>query len=145
MKISFTVHGPPVPKERPRVFRDSATGESRGTTPKRTDKYEAHVGMCALAARALADRGSVSSWPQKSKAYAIELRVFTESKARGDLDNYLKSILDGCQGVLFGTDRRVRRAAVSVDIDVRYPRVEVKIWALDDPSDVSVDIVEHAF
>ncbi len=115
-EVRFIVLGPPVPKERPRV-------SGRGRTPDRTRAYERHVGICALAAR----QALRETWPVDGCLYAIELRIFEAPRQRGDVDNYLKSILDGCQGVLYGNDRRIKSASVTVDVDRDTPRAEVRI------------------
>jgi len=119
--IAFTVPGPPVPKERPRV------GKNGGRTPARTAAYEKHVGFCALAARSSLSK----TWPIDADAYEITLEIHELPKSRGDLDNYMKSILDGMQGILYGTDRRVRKATVTVSVDRLKPRAEVMIKVLE--------------
>lgn len=124
--LSFTVPRPPVPKERPRVFA------GRGTTPQRTRDYEIDVRAYATAARLKHDaerRQNCRTWPLNAEAYEVTIRVCREPKARGDADNYVKAILDGCQGALFANDCRVTRLVCEIHADAERPRVEVEITA----------------
>ena len=115
---TFTVLGRPVGKQRPRV-----TG--RGTfTPSETLDYERQVFSAALAAGVRAGSGPV----------AVNVRIWPPSR-RGDVDNWLKSVLDGLARapVLDGDDwTRVRRASAEVvAVDARQPRVDVTVTMLE--------------
>lgn len=132
MRLSFTVNGPPVPKERARVVtRTNASGVSktRGVTPTRTRAHENLVGMVALAARS-----HVSAWPWQDKAarFGISIRVY-RSIDRGDLSNYEKAIEDGCNGVLWPDDAQIRRRGEGgiYACEKGKERVEVDVWTLD--------------
>lgn len=117
VRLTFTVPGPPVPKARPRVSKRG------GYTPSETCAYERLVGIHALAAR----QRLHDPWPRDARAYAVTIRIFEPPKARGDLDNYVKSLADGMQSVLYGTDRRIRKLNASVDVDRERPRAEIEI------------------
>lgn len=103
MNLSFVVPGAPVPKARARVsLRKGRDGKTRvrAHTPKRTSAYEQRVGMFARAARP-------RDWPTRCE-YQVSFIAYPEAD-RGDIDNYLKSILDGAQGVLWVNDKSVRK------------------------------------
>jgi Holliday junction resolvase RusA-like endonuclease len=94
--VTFTVIGPPRPKERPRVT-------SRGTfTPARTLQYE----------RAVAAVGSLHcgpGWDRDGMYYVRFVFVFA-SRRRRDVDNCLKAALDGLNGVAWRDDEQVETA-----------------------------------
>ena len=121
MRLTFTIAGPPVPKARARVTRFGGT-----YTPAKTRAYETHVGTCAMAAR-LATRGWV-----RTAHYRVALDVYREHR-RGDLDNYAKSVIDGCNSILWDDDRQIRDLRVVLHDcadDGSAPRVEVAIEVL---------------
>lgn len=90
---TFDVPGTPRPKGRPRVT-------SRGTyTPKRTKAWEQAVGMSALVAGVRPCAGPVS----------VELWLC--GLLRGDLDNYIKAIMDGLNRVAYHDDAQVVQLA----------------------------------
>ncbi len=87
----FTVPGRPVPKGRPRFKNGHAY------TPKKTREYEDLV-----AYHSLHKQGSFPEGPVR-----VTLSFHTKSKA--DLDNLIKSVLDGVQlAGVFKDDRQVR-------------------------------------
>ena len=92
MKVTFAVQGPPVPLARPRF------GKGRVYTPKRSQQHKTRIGYAALAVRP-------QGWQRKG-AYRVQADFYV-LKGRGDVDNYLKCVLDGLQGVLFNDDRDV--------------------------------------
>ena len=94
--IRFEVAGKPVPKKRPRVT-------SRGTyTPKETVSYERSIAWAAKAA--------VGCMAPTDKQCSVSLS-FYETKA--DIDNLIKSALDGMNGVIFIDDRQVHHVEAS--------------------------------
>lgn len=50
---------------------------------------------------------------------------------RGDLDNYLKSMLDGLQGNLYENDKQIAEIHAYKRIDRKNPRVELLAWEED--------------
>lgn len=97
--LFFWVPGRPVPKARPRVVQHGRE-RAHGFTPRQTKEWEQHVGVFALQARQRAPR-----WPLGAR-YAVELEV-RRADGKGDLDNQIKSALDGCNGILWGDDGQV--------------------------------------
>lgn len=132
--ITFTVPGEPVAKGRARAFvRGGHVGHY---TPEKTVKYEKLVGEVAKQAMgamkptegavALVVRaymGIPVSWSQR-KQRAAEFGEITPTK-RPDLDNIVKAIKDGANGVTWKDDSQV----IDVRASKRYgtPRVEVEV------------------
>lgn len=97
--MTLTVHipGRPVPKGRPRFTRSG-----RAYTPKRTREYQRKV-----ADHALVSRNAERTWPTDARYHVrVTAHVLTE-RSPGDVDNYAKAALDGCNGVLWLDDRQV--------------------------------------
>jgi len=133
MRLSFVVHGPPVPKARARVVQNVdpllGTTKAHGYTPTKSADYEKHVGMIALA-----ERMKARKWPalDRSVRIGLSVRVY-RSREQGDLDNFIKSVKDACNGVLWADDWQVRRfGECSVDeCEKGKERIEVDVWTLD--------------
>lgn len=87
----FWVPGKPVVKQRPRLSHGHVY------TPATTSAYEEFVGVCAKAAGAVPLDGDV----------AITIFVFVQSGRHGDIDNYVKAVLDGLNGIAYRDDRQV--------------------------------------
>lgn len=131
MQLSFTVYGPPVGKQRPRF------AGGRVYTPQETLNYEASVRMAAMAAARRKRSWSVQS------TYTVLLRAFFKNNVRPDIDNVLKSVLDGMQpaskqplDVVYDSDKRV--IATCATVHLGDPRVEVTVI------DQSLDVVSAA-
>lgn len=114
--LSFTIPGAPRGKGRPRATR---FGKGvRLYTDAKTASYE---GLVALAAQtALADREPMAgplcisvlvklAVPQSASRKAREamLSGVQPPAKKPDLDNIVKAVLDGCNGVAFGDDAQV--------------------------------------
>ncbi len=116
--VDFTVPGDPVAKGRPRFAR---VGKGvRAITPAKTRAYEDIVAITATQAMkskrlepfagplSVAIAVSVpapASWSKKRKAAAYEHDYLPTR--RPDLDNYVKAILDGCEGIVWHDDAQV--------------------------------------
>lgn len=93
----------PIAKQRPRMHR------GRAFTPQRTQDFEARV-----AAEWPKDK-TVMNNPCRvvihlvAKSFTVEVIELEGDlpKMRGDIDNYVKSILDGLNGVAFADDKQV--------------------------------------
>ena len=142
IRLSFTVHGPPVPKARARVVGVSANlfallcgrcksivGKAHAVTPTKTRDYEKHVQMVAWGARS---HCSAWPWQDKTTRYGIAIRVY-RSRDAGDLGNYEKTIEDALNGVLWPDDRKLhaRGEGGIFACEKGRERVEVEVWTLD--------------
>lgn len=114
--IDFIVYGAPQGKGRPRVGRIGSN--VRMFTPAKTLAYEglvAHCGAQAMAGRALID-GPVelrllidvqipASWSKRKHAQALSGEILPTTKP--DVDNVIKAIGDGLNGVVWRDDVQV--------------------------------------
>ena len=137
MRISITVPGEPVAKARPRFTRNGHV-----YTPKKTAYFETAVKMLAIRAMKSKQpiRGAVSlsvsfflpipqSWSLTKKTQAIAGKLRHTKKA--DLDNLVKSISDGMNGIVFADDAQID----AIYARKRYstePRTEITVEAEDD-------------
>ena len=143
-QIAFTIPGEPVAKGRARAF--VRAGRVAHYTPAKTENYEARVAIFARQAMAgaLPLAGAVSlsvvarfsipaSWSKKRRQAAMAGLVhFTK---RPDLDNVLKAIKDGMNGIVWLDDSQV---VSLVDCRKEYaeqPGVDVIVAGLD-PAEV---------
>lgn len=114
--VSFVVPGEPVGKGRPRV--STIGGHARMFTPKKTANYEGLIAMAAQ--QAMAGRELINgpvmvelqilvsvaaSWSKKKTAAALSGQVMPTKKP--DIDNVLKAICDGINGIVFKDDVQV--------------------------------------
>jgi Holliday junction resolvase RusA-like endonuclease len=132
----FTVEGEPVAKGRPRFSRRGQ--HVVAYTPGKTIDYELHVKDAAMRAMgssepldgpvALSVRVFVpipASWSKKRQEAANN--QFVVKKPDGD--NYLKAVMDACNGVLYVDDSQVADFHCSKKYST-FPRVEVTLVEL---------------
>ena len=109
----FTVYGEPVAKGRPRFTR-----QGRAYTPKKTHDYEDEVAKMAKAAMGSSDplETPVAVYvyvtfpipPSYSKKRTEACLNGSERHTkRPDLDNILKAITDGCNGIVYNDDSQI--------------------------------------
>lgn len=130
--LCFVIPGEPVPWQR--VMPDGRHG-GRLLTPQRTRDYESKVKLLgALAARkvrwTIPTREQLKKWPRKERkpTYRLTLTIYrTHEGAGGDLDNYVKAVKDGLNGVAWRDDRYVRSLKVDLLQDAKNPRVVVYV------------------
>lgn len=115
--MKFTIPGKPQPKQRPRF------GKGRTYTSKETSTYEAVVAMSALMAR---PRG----W-DKSARYRVEILAVFGDRRRRDLDNVVKSILDGCNVTVWNDDSQVDEIEIKRGYDKAEPRAEILVSIIE--------------
>jgi crossover junction endodeoxyribonuclease RusA len=118
--IEFTIPGAPVPKERPRVGRGGHV-----YTPQRTREYERAVAVLAHAHGARPVTGPIR----------VEIAVFFADSRRRDLDNAIKAIWDGLNGIAFADDSQVVELVATKGIDRMHPRAVVRVEAAACPQD----------
>ncbi len=132
--ITFTIPGEPVAKGRARSF--VRNGHIAHYTPGKTARYENLVRLvaqqaigekapieCAVALVVRAFFSIPTSWSLKKQRAAVIGEVMPTK--RPDLDNIIKAIKDGANGVAWKDDSQV----IDVRASKRYgtPRVEVEI------------------
>lgn len=86
-------------------------------TPKRTKDYEQKVALCALGAGCKPTELSVS----------VTLSIYYPDARRRDIDNTVKSVMDGLNGLAFADDSQVVDFTATKSIDRERPRVEATI------------------
>lgn len=135
--ITFTIPGQPQGKQRPRIGKFGA--HTRMFTPAKTVAYEglvAHAAHQAMDGRPLIE-GPVAvqmdlqcqvpaSWPKRKQLQALEGQIRPTTKP--DIDNVVKAVFDGCNGVLWRDDVQV----VELTLRKRYsetPCVRVEVEA----------------
>jgi Holliday junction resolvase RusA-like endonuclease len=136
-KISFVVHGDPVPKARARVVQNKKTGRMYAFTPKKTLEYEELIrgvassfrpvelmeGPIVLGLRVYRRIPKSFSKKKSLAAEAGQIRPDT----RPDMDNYLKAVKDALQGVIWKNDSQI----VEYDNMGKYysfdPRAEIEV------------------
>ena len=114
--IGFTIPGRPRPKQRPRLGRGGNV-----YTPRATKEYERLVGWSAVQAGVKSIEGSVG----------IEAVFYFKNRKTPDLDNCVKALLDGLEGIAYKNDRQVVEHRYRLEYD-QHERVEVRVWAVED-------------
>lgn len=133
--IEFTVNGPAVPKQRPRISR------GRAYTPKRTTDYEERVrdafrssyhGFYPVYGADIPVRVCISiiqgipkSWSKKKRRQAENGEIVPLSH-NGDVDNIAKSILDALNGYAYEDDCQVTTLMITKQYGVK-PCAEVQL------------------
>lgn len=116
--MQFTIPGPPQVKQRPRFAR------GRAFTPKATEEYEKFVAQMAYAAV------KQFEWsPLPGATFHLDVEIYRAAK-RGDLTNFLKSIEDGMNGIVFRDDKDVRQITAVMHDDKANPRAVVRVTEL---------------
>jgi Holliday junction resolvase RusA-like endonuclease len=116
MQIMFTIYGEPVPKGRPRF---STRGKFPvAYTPEKTKNYESDVGMMAKAAMGASEplKGALEAFiyvtfpvpasysKKRTEACLIDSEKHTK---KPDLDNVVKSVIDGMDKIVFENDSQI--------------------------------------
>lgn len=108
--MNLTIYGKPQPKERPRVYK------GHGITPTRTKNYELMLAREWAANYPKPLEGDLRVWItfymptpiswSKAKKERAECEIIRPS-VRPDIDNLVKIVLDGLNGVAFADDKQV--------------------------------------
>lgn len=128
----YVIEGECVPKARPKYNR---WGGTYGKAHKRQKKYENHIKASlielgakkskkALEVTVHIYKGFLKSWTKKQLREAKNGELLPVK--RPDVDNYVKSVLDGAEGQLFEDDSQI----VKLVVEKRYeevPRVELRV------------------
>lgn len=133
MKFAVTIPGPPTSWKRARL---GEKGSRARFTPAKMKQAKARARAAIHAARQTLDVATGERWPI-DETYAVELAFFRRRipKARPDLDNLVKLILDAANGVLWADDSQVVHLEAE-KIDVRTipdgqdaaERTELVVW-----------------
>ena len=101
--IAFNIPLKPKAKGRPRAGRNGMY------TDKATREYEDAIRQAYvdLGLPKLEGNLQVTANFQKDNIWVQIITVKEESKLRGDVDNYVKSLLDGLNGVAYDDDKQV--------------------------------------
>lgn len=120
---TFTVDGEPVSKARARFTGYGS--KTRAYTPQRTSEAEERVAWTFRAA-------ARSHRPNPDRAYGVFAIFFCGTRQRRDVDNMLKLILDGLNGVAWTDDNQVAEisARKSYASDPAHARTEVAVYDL---------------
>lgn len=111
--IFLTIPGVPVPKGRPRF------GRGRTYTPAKTAAYEELVRLTAVDSRNRQD------WRKLTGPVKCTLR-FYGANPTADIDNLVKAVFDGLNGVAWEDDRQVSELVAS-RIETGKPETLVEI------------------
>lgn len=112
--LSFTIPGPPVGKERPRVVN------GRTFTPKKTIDYERLVQGTFIGAQL------GRAWDRGGQ-FSVQIYVSVCSLQHPDCDNIAKAILDALNGHAWDDDKQVTQVYVSVNYLEAPPSVRVTL------------------
>lgn len=116
MMVTFVVQGPPVPKGRPRVTRNGTF------TPQDTLDYEQKVGWSYRA-----QAGGPPGVDGESR-FGLMMNI---NGSLADVDNVVKSVMDGLQRVVYENDSQVDQLTVNRVRAARGDRgVTVTIWTI---------------
>ena len=134
--IEFEVPGKPVPKGRPRFAgRAGCNGAPIVYTPKNTVDFERKVARAAEAV--------MTSHHYDPTEDAVAIRVdffFRRPKSvppsrkwptvKPDLDNLLKAVVDGMNGIVYADDKLIVSSTESKQYALAKdePRVRVRVW-----------------
>jgi len=128
MILSFTLDGPPQPKQRARIVPNWRTRRVTRFTPKKTRQYERAIKNVA-AAELLRRRSLVPVWPLDAR-YRVEVSAFFGDARRRDADNVGKACCDALNGILWNDDSQIVTLTVNRAVDRDCPRTEVRVEVL---------------
>ena len=124
MRVEFTVPGPAKAKARPRVGKGG-----RIYTPSDSHKYEKKVRECYEGNYYFDDEYisiKIIFWFEIPKSYSKQKRQDCAEgfirPSRADIDNYIKSVLDGLNKVAYADDRYIYK----IEAEKRYTEYEAR-------------------
>lgn len=129
--IQITITGDAIPAARTRF------SGRRCYQPKRNREYRAQVQSAAYAAMF----GKQPMTGEVSAVVRVYRRFKPTSRIYGDVDNHLKAIFDGLNGICFGDDSQIVRCVVEKHLDKVNPRVEIEIRSDNDAEHTATKIL----
>jgi len=121
MNLIFTVNGPPVGKERPRV------GQTGTVTPDKTKAYERHVRSCCQATLMKPEYRKYRRTVPSSDWQIVDFTVRHKSSKYPDADNIVKVVLDALEGVIWENDKTAIPRVNCVFTHCENPGVVIEI------------------
>ena len=120
--LRIEIEGDPVPSARPRY------SIRRVYQPKRNVEYRRKIQAAARVAMKGKEpmNGELCAVVKLYRKYKPAARNF------GDVDNHLKAIFDGLNGIVFFDDAQICRCTVEKFTDKENPRAVIEIGAMDD-------------
>jgi Holliday junction resolvase RusA-like endonuclease len=113
--IKVTIDGQPVAKGRPRIGRYGAY------TPQKTADAEEWVGW-------VVKQSLPSGWePDGEHEWQVWVHFHVRKNGRGDLDNFVKLILDALNGLVWKDDKQVKALSARRSYHARKPRTELEL------------------
>jgi crossover junction endodeoxyribonuclease RusA len=120
-RLTFTVPGLPVPKQRARRGKGG-----RWYTPEKTANYETAVKMHAL--NGIARVG----WPMRTKSLcAVTIHVYFPDNRNRDIDNVFKACADAMNDFVYHDDTQIHEQHAYKHVGSECPRVEVEVTLLE--------------
>jgi Holliday junction resolvase RusA-like endonuclease len=117
--LACTLDLTPKAKERARVVTDE-TGRSRGYTPTATAEYQKALGWLV--------KGHVRGRRNDTDDLGVIVVFHVRGRQRRDVDNLLKALLDGCNGVAWRDDAQVVTVHSHVVRGESQPRIDLCIY-----------------
>ena len=118
--IEIVIAGEPIPAARPRF------SGRRAYQPVRNVEYRREVEITARQAMKAKEplKGALSAVIRLYRKYKVTARQY------GDVDNHLKALFDGLQGIIFEDDAQIVRCVVEKFTDKKNPRAEIELREL---------------
>jgi crossover junction endodeoxyribonuclease RusA len=113
----IVVPGEPIPKARPRL-----ASNGRAYTPAATVNYERSIARIAQSTRP-------RDWPMTSR-YCVDMTFERSTRRRVDLDNLVKSALDGLLGIAYDDDHRVHELRAKIVLGALKPGATIVVSEL---------------
>ncbi len=130
LEVTFIVPGRPQAKERPRVARGHAY------TPASTSLYEARVTSCAKAAMGTRD-------PLADDGLTVLVTFRQRDRVRADIDNLIKSVMDG-MSVTKRMGGKVHRLGPVMRDDSQVTEVRARLFRGADRDETEVMVLSGA-
>ena len=118
--IRIEILGDVIPAARPRFSGRRAYQPARNVEYRREVEISARQAMRAKAPL----KGALEAVIRLYRKYKVTARQF------GDVDNHLKALFDGLQGIIFEDDAQIVRCVMEKFTDKKNPRAEIELREL---------------